>query len=177
MNWFEKVRDNFIPMNSLLNKFFYTEKVASLLLKCPMSDIGQETSLIFLVQKGFTKYQLLKLYKKQMRLIMKIEKAMARFRVYDTTTKKYVQTIHIRYGQGIEYLILGEILERDFGFSFKYTPKEIAEDKGQALCSDIEQVMNRIGDYFQDKNRKTLKSIQNMVKEQQIQRKIANAEE
>lgn len=176
LTWFEKIRDNFIPIEKLYNKFFYTEKVASLLLKTPLADIGQETSLVFLLQKGFSKYELLKLYKRQVNLELRITNAMSQFRVYDPHTKKYVQTVQVKYGQGIEYLLLGEILEKDYKFKFNYSPQQIVEDKGYALCADIEQVLNRIGDYFKDHNPQTLKSIKQLLKEQDIAKRIADAE-
>lgn len=176
LNWFEKIRDNFIPIEKLYNKFFYTDKVASLLLRIPVSEVNQETSLVFLLQKGFSKYQLLKLHKKQIKLELDINKNMSKFRIYDSKTRTYIQTVQVKYGQGIEYLLLGEILERDFKFRFNYTPQQIVEDNGYALCSDIEQVMNRIGDYFKDNNKQTLNSIKDMLKQQQLVKKLADEE-
>lgn len=174
LNWLEKIRDNFIPIEKLYNKFFVSDKVASLLLRIPISEVNQETSLVFLLQKGFSKHRLLKLYKKQVKLELKITDAMSRFRVYDPRSRKYIQTVNVKYGQGIEYLLLGEILEKDFKFKFPYTPQDIADDQGYALCSDIEQVMNRIGDYFIDHNKQTLKSIKDLLKEQQLAKKLAD---
>lgn len=176
LSWFEKIRDNFIPIEKLYNKFFYTDKVASLLLQIPLSEVNQETSLVFLLQKGFSKYHLLKLFKKQTKLELKVTNAMSQFRVYDPRSKKYIQTVQVKYGQGIEYLLLGEILEKDFKFRFNYTPQQIAEDQGYALCADIEQVLNRIGDYFTDHNKQTLKAIKRLLKEQELAKKLANEE-
>lgn len=177
MNYFEKIRDNFININTLLNKFFYTDKVASLLLKIPYQELNQETALVNLLQKGFTKYHLLQLYKKQKRYELRIHKAMSKFRVYDTRIRKHIQLINVKYGQGIEYLLLGEILEKDYGFKFDFTPEQIAEDNGYALCAEIEQVINRLSDYFKSKDKRTLKAIQNMTKEQQLAMKLAKEDE
>lgn len=176
LTWFEKIRDNFIPIEKLYNKFFYTDKVASLLLKIPVAEVNQETSLLFLLQRGFSKYELLKLHKKQVKLELKITSAMSRFRVYDPHSKRYVQTVQVKYGHGIEYLLLGEILEKDFKFKFNYTPEQIAQDQGYALCADIEQVINRIGDYFTDHNRQTLKAIKDLLKQQELAKKLADEE-
>ena len=102
---------------------------------------------------------------------------MSKFRVYDPTIKKHVQIVNVSYGLGIEYLLLGEILERDYGFSFFFTPQEIQEDKGYALCSEIEQVLNRMPDYYTSKDKKVLKAIQKMSKEQQIAVRLAKQED
>lgn len=174
MNFFEKIRDNFIPIEKLYNKYFYSDKVASLLLKTPLSEINQETSLVFLLQKGFSKHQLLKLYKKQIKLELKINSAMSKFRIYDPRSKKYVQTIQVKYGRGIEYLLLGEILEKDFRFKFNYSPSQIMQDQGYALCADIEQIINRIGDYFIDGNKNTLKAIKQLLEEQELIKKLSD---
>ena len=107
---------------------------------------------------------------------MKITSAMSRFRVYDPHSKRYVQTVQVKYGHGIEYLLLGEILEKDFKFKFNYTPDQIVQDQGYALCADIEQVMNRIGDYFTDHNRQTLKAIKDLLKQQELAKKLADEE-
>ena len=56
MNWFKKIRDNLIPIEKLYNKFFYTDKVAALLLQLPYQELNQETALVQLLSKGFTKY-------------------------------------------------------------------------------------------------------------------------
>lgn len=176
MNYFEKIRDNFIPINNLLDKFFYTDKVASLFLKIPYQELNQETALVNLLSKGFTKYRLLQLYKKQKRYELKIHKAMSKFRVYDTRIRKYIQLVNVKYGQGIEYLLLGEILEREYGFKFDFTPEQIAEDNGYALCAEIEQVLNRLSDYFKSNDKRTLKAIQQMTKEQQLALKLENEE-
>ena len=165
MNIIEKIRDNFIPIEKLYNKFFYSEKVASLLLKKPLNEIGQDTALVLFLSPEISKSKLLKLYKKQNTLILKITRSLDQFKVYDASSKKYFQPMKINYGTGIEYLILGEILERDFKFNFNYTPEEVYMDKGLKLCSNIEIVLNRIGDYFRDKNSKTLKSIRNLISE------------
>lgn len=176
MNWFEKIRDNLIPIEKLYNKFFYTDKVASLLLKLPISEVGDETALVQFLSKGFSKYDLLKLYRKQQKYELYINKAMAKFRVYDSNTRKYIQLIRIQYGQGIEYLLLGEILERDYKFNFKFTPQQIAEDNGYLLCTQIEQALNRMPDYFKDKDKNTLRAIRKMIKEEQILKKLENDE-
>ena len=168
MNWFQKIRDNLIPIERLYNKFFYTDKVASLLLKLPYQELNQETALVQLLHKGFTKYQLLKLYKKQLKYEMYINKAMSRFRIYDPHIRKHIQVVKVIYGQGIEYLLLGEILEREYGFKFKFTPQQIAEDNGKQLCIQIEQVLNRIPDYFRDKNKATLNSIKKMIEQERL---------
>lgn len=166
MNWLEKIRDNFIPIQKLYSKFFYSDRVASLLLRIPLADVNQETSLVFFMQKGFSKYQLLKAHRRQQSLEVKIHKAMNKFRVYNPQIKQYVQTVRVKFGTGIEYLLLGEILERDYGFNFESTPEEIMEDGGKYLCSQIEAVMNRIGAYFTDKKKSTLISIKKMIQEE-----------
>lgn len=176
MNWFEKIRDNFIPIEKLYNKHFYSDKVASLLLRIPLSEVNQETSLVFLLQRGFSKYKLLKLYRRQIKLELDINKAMDRFRIYDSRTKKYVQTVQVKYGQGIEYLLLGEILEKDFKFKFNYSPEQIVEDNGYALCADIEQVINRISDYFRDGNKQILKSIKDLLLQQKLEKELNDEE-
>ena len=174
MKWFQKIRDNFIPIERLYNKFFYTDKVASLLLKIPYQELNQETALVQLLNRGYTKYQLLKLYKRQLKYELYINKAMSKFRVYDPNIRKYIQLVKINYGQGIEYLLLGEILEREYGFKFKFTPQQIAEDNGKQLCMQIEQVLNRISDYFKDNNKDTLNSIKRMIKQEQLIQQIDN---
>lgn len=168
MNWFQKIRDNLIPIEKLYNKFFYTDKVASLLLKLPYQELNQETALVQFLNKGFTKYQLLKLYNRQLKYELFINKSMSKFRIYDPHIKKYVQLVKVQFGQGIEYLLLGEILEKEYGFKFSFSPQQIAEDNGKRLCMQIEQVLNRIGDYFKDKNKNTLKAIKKMIEEQMI---------
>ena len=176
MNWFQKIRDNLIPIEKLYNKFFYTDKVASLLLKLPYQELNQETALVQFLNKGFSKYQLLKLHKKQLKYELYINKAMSKFRVYDPQLRKHVQLIRIQFGQGIEYLLLGEILEREYGFKFKFTPQQIAEDNGKQLCMQIEQVLNRVGDYFKDKNKNTLKAIKKMIEQEQLLSQLEDAE-
>ena len=177
MNFFEKIRDTGIPITRLNNKFFYTDKIASLLLKLPYNEINQETALVNFLAKGFSKHHLLKLYEKQQKLAVFISNSMAKFKVYDPNSRKYVQLLQIKYGHGSEYLIMGEILEREYGFKFNFTPKQISEDGGKQLCYQIEQVFNRLPDYFRDKNKNTLKAIKRMIKEEQIAIKIENAEE
>lgn len=176
MNWFQKIRDNMIPIEKLYNKFFYTDKVASLLLKIPYQELNGETALVHLLSKGFSKYELLKLYNRQLKYEIYINKAMSQFRVYDPRIRKHVQLIKVQYGQGIEYLLLGEILEREYGFRFKFTPQQIAEDNGKQLCSQIEQVMNRVYDYFRDNNKNTLKAIQKMLEQELVLSQLEDAE-
>lgn len=173
MNWFEKIRDNFIPIERLYNKSFYTDKVASLLTKIPLKQVNQETALVIFLSKGFSKYRLLKLFAKQSKLILSINKALEKYKVYDPNSRKYVQLIQIQYGIGIEYLLLGEILEREYGFKFDYSAEEIIEDKGQAFCNKVELVLNRIGDYFIDNKKTTLKNIHRFIKEVRLEEKVA----
>lgn len=176
MNYFEKVRDNFIPIQKLYNKFFYSEKVASLLLRMPLSQVNQETAIVFFLSKAYSKHKLLKLYKRQFQLELKINKALDKFKVYDPMARQYVQPIRVKYGQGIEYLILGEILEQDFGFKFDFTPEEIMADGGQELCGYIEQVINRMGDYFREPRKQTLNSIKELINKQRIAKKLSENE-
>lgn len=176
MNWFEKIRDNQIPIQKLYNKFFYSDKVGALLLQIPVTEMNQETALILMMQKGFSKHKLLKLFKKQQKLEIKIAKAMNKFRVYDPMAKTYVQTVRVKFGQGIEYLLLGEILESDYGFKFNHTPDQIVEDGGKDLCSQIEQIMNRLPDYYKDRKKSTLISIKKMIKEEQLAKTLAENE-
>ena len=176
MKWFKKIRDNLIPIEKLYNKFFYTDKVASLLLKIPYQELNQETALVQLLSKGFTKYELLKLYKRQLKYELYINKAMSKFRVYDPRIRKHVQLVRVSYGQGIEYLLLGEILEREYGFKFKFTPQQIAEDHGKRLCIQIEQVLNRMPDYFKDNNRNTLRAIKKLIEQEQLMSQLEDEE-
>lgn len=176
MNWFQKIRDNLIPIEKLYNKFFYTDKVASLLLRIPYQEINQETALVHFLNKGFSKYELLKIYKRQLKYELYINKAMSKFRVYDPRIRKHVQLVKVTFGQGIEYLLLGEILEREYGFKFRFTPQQIAEDNGKQLCMQIEQVLNRVGDYFKDKNKNTLKAIIKMIEQEQLLSQLEDAE-
>ena len=177
MNYFEKIRDNLIPIEKLYNKFFYTDKVASLFLKLSCQELNQETALVDFLKRGFTKYKLLQLYKKQKKYELKIHKAMSKFSVYDPRIRKHIQLINIKYGQGIEYLLLGEILERDYGFKFDFTPEQIAEDNGYALCGEIEQVLNRLPDYFKTNDKRILNAIRQITKEQQLAIKLAREDE
>ena len=176
MNWFKKIRDNLIPIEKLYNKFFYTDKVAALLLQIPYQELNQETALVQLLSKGFTKYELLKLHKRQLKYELYINKAMSKFRIYDPQIRKHVQLVRVQFGHGIEYLLLGEILEREYGFKFDFTPQQIAEDNGKQLCMQIEQVINRIGDYFKDKNKNTLKAIKQMIQQEQLLSQLEDAE-
>ena len=176
MNWFEKIRDNLIPIEKLYNKFFYTDKVASLLLKLPYQELNQETALVQFLNKGFSKYDLLKLHKRQVKYELYINKSMGKFRIYDPRLRKHIQLVKVQYGQGIEYLLLGEILEREYGFRFKFTPQQIAEDNGKQLCIEIEQVLNRMPDYFKDKNKNTLKAIRKMIEQEQLLSQLEDAE-
>ena len=101
---------------------------------------------------------------------------MSKFRIYDPRIRKHVQVVKVVYGQGIEYLLLGEILEREYGFKFKFTPQQIAEDNGKRLCIQIEQVINRIPDYFRDKNKNTLKAIKKLIEQEQILSQLEDEE-
>lgn len=177
MNWLEKIRDNFIPIERLYNKNFYTDKVASLLLRLPLNEVNQEVALVLFLSKGYSKHKLLKLYQKQNRIIAKINKQMDKFKVYDARIKRYVQTLVVKYGKGIEYLILGEILEKDFKINFPYSPQEVYEDKGYALCAQIEVALNRIGAYFIEKDVRVLKSIRQLIKDNIVQEKLLKADD
>ena len=177
LNFFEKIRDNFIPIEKLYNKFFYTDKVGALLLGIPYTELNGETALINLLHKGYSKHHLLKLYDKQLKLEVRINKFMNKFRIYDPQIRKYVQQIKIQFGQGIEYLLLGEILEKDYGFKFDFTPNEVAVDNGRELCNLIELAINRMTDYFQsDRSRNTLRSIHKMIFEQRLAKKLEDDE-
>ena len=121
-------------------------------------------------------YELLSLYKRQLKYELYINKAMSKFRIYDPRIRKHVQVVKVVYGQGIEYLLLGEILEREYGFKFKFTPQQIAEDNGKRLCIQIEQVINRIPDYFRDKNKNTLKAIKKLIEQEQILSQLEDEE-
>jgi hypothetical protein len=101
---------------------------------------------------------------------------MSKFRIYDPQIRKHVQLVRVQFGHGIEYLLLGEILEREYGFKFDFTPQQIAEDNGKQLCMQIEQVINRIGDYFKDKNKNTLKAIKQMIQQEQLLSQLEDAE-
>lgn len=165
MNWLEKIRDNFIPIEKLYNKNFYTDKVAALLLELPLSSAQGETSLVMYTSKGKTKHEILKQYRKQAKIIARITKQMDKFRIYDPNSRQYIQTVRIQYGQGLEYLILGEILERKYGFKFPFRPEDIQYDRGKELCENIELALNRLPAYFKDKKYSTLKNIQTLIKQ------------
>ena len=70
-----------------------------------------------------------------------------------------------------------EILEKDYGFKFDFTPNEVAVDNGRELCNLIELAINRMTDYFQsDRSRNTLRSIHKMIFEQRLAKKLEDDE-
>lgn len=170
-----KLIDNFFK-DKLYNKFFISEKVASVLLETPEKVINGETSLIVLVNK-FSAYKLYKAYNKQLKLDNHISKMMNRFKFYNPGTRKYEQTVEISAGIGWEYLILGDILEKKYKIKFDYSMIEVQVDKGKSLCALIQTAYNRIQDYFDNKNYNTLVNIRDYIKQERINSRIVESQE